>query len=372
MTTHIALKQISKRYGTQIALHELSLDIPSGQLVTIVGPSGCGKTTLLRLLAGFIQPDTGLILFNEEPVHHLPPERRPTVMVFQNYALWPHKTVFEHVAYGLKVAGWNRKAIAHRVQEMLELVELTGLERRYPGQLSGGQQQRVALARALAIAPGVLLLDEPMSSLDAQTKAQMQSDLRRLQQRVGLTTLYVTHDQQEALSMADRVVVMREGQIEQYDAPVAVYQRPATPFVAQFIGQSNLLRGHIQAIENNSQFLIELLPKIPGLATPVVTGLLSNWLAPHPPQVGQVVEMAIKPAQIGLEPTPETLCQLHQLIGQITGVRFLGSHLQVDLMTQWGAIAAHTDSFTLAPEWQISNSEHYVRVHMPAMHLLLF
>jgi ABC-type Fe3+/spermidine/putrescine transport system ATPase subunit len=368
MTTHITLKNLSKSYDQVTALQSVSVEIALGKMAAVIGPSGCGKSTLLRLLAGFIQPDSGWILFNGDPVQHLPPERRPTVMVFQNYALWPHKTVFENVAFGLRVAGWNRKAIAHRVHEMLDLVELQALEQRYPNQLSGGQQQRVALARALAIAPEILLLDEPLSNLDVQTRSQMQSDLRTLQQRVGITTLYVTHDQEEALSMSDQIIVLREGHVEQSGTPLEVYHRPASPFVAKFLGQSNLLSGYIQTMDSSS-LTIELLPTLQSKV--VLTALRKNWMAEAPPHVGQQVTLAIKPEQVCLEINhPGQPCD-RSIVGEVSTVRFWGARWQVTVRTQWGAIAA------IIPD-QSSNGYNFlemnqtIEVYLPVEHLLVF
>jgi ABC-type Fe3+/spermidine/putrescine transport system ATPase subunit len=329
MTTQITLDQVSKHYGDHLALHPLTLEIAPGEMVTVVGPSGCGKSTLLRLLAGFLTPDTGRILFNGQPVEHLLPERRPTSLVFQNYALWPHKTVAEHIAFGLRVQGWTAHTIAARVKEMLTLVGLEGLEQRYPGQLSGGQQQRVALARSLAVAPGILLLDEPLSNLDAQIRVQMRSELRALQQRVGLTTMYVTHDQEEALSVADRVIVLRSGVLEQYAPPETVYHRPASPFVARFIGRSNLLSGCVQAIE--AQIIRVQLDAGAGVSG-CLTVPRTNWLARNPPLEHQQVILAIKPEHIQLASaaTPPGVLTVD---GHLVNRSFLGAEQHLDIRT---------------------------------------
>jgi putative spermidine/putrescine transport system ATP-binding protein len=347
MPAHITFDQITKRYGAYTALHPISLDIPAGQLVAIVGPSGCGKSTLLRLLAGFITPHSGRILVDGQPIDHLPPEHRPTSLVFQNYALWPHKTVAEHIAFGLRVRGWTKAAIAARITEMLALVGLSGLEQRYPGQLSGGQQQRVALARSLAIAPGILLLDEPLSNLDAQIRVQMRSELRALQQRVGLTTLYVTHDQEEALSVADRVMVLRSGVVEHYAAPEEIYQRPASPFVAQFIGQSNLLPGCIEAVD---RYMLQIRlhnEENPDTRT-TVSDLLTlprvNWLAGHEPLPGQRVVVAIKPEHLRLVKTPPPPAGDTRLPGQLVNRSFLGAAQQFIVQTAYGSVTARMSS----------------------------
>lgn len=343
MPTRITLDQISKRYSAHIALHPLSLDIPPGEMIAVVGPSGCGKSTLLRLLAGFLAPDTGHILFDGQPVEHLPPERRPTSLVFQNYALWPHKTVAEHIAFGLRVRGWKAQAIASRVSEMLALVSLSGLEQRYPGQLSGGQQQRVALARSLAIAPEILLLDEPLSNLDAQIRVQMRSELRALQQRVELTTMYVTHDQEEALSVADRVIVLHNGGLEQYAVPEVVYQRPASPFVARFIGQSNMLPGCIHAVADQAlqvQLYAEDADQV-ARRSALLTVPRTNWMPGGVPLVGQPVLLAIKPEQIQMHGGTSATSFL-ALQGQLVHRSFLGAQQQLLIRSEYGTLMVRT------------------------------
>ena len=237
----IALRGVSKRFGGSTAVDELSLDIEPGELVALVGGSGCGKTTTLRLIAGFERPDAGEIRFGDRIVNDIPPSRRGVGIVFQSYALFPTMTVAENIAFGLRVARWPQAQIRERVAELLALTHLVGLERRYANQLSGGQQQRVALARALARRPEVLLLDEPLSALDAKIRLRLRAEIRKIQQDLGVTTLYVTHDQEEALSLADRLAVMRSGRIEQLGRPEDVYGRPRTGFVADFIGVSNLV-----------------------------------------------------------------------------------------------------------------------------------
>src|SRR3989338_10519788 len=227
----IVLREVVKRFGSVTAVDRASLDVGDGELFTLLGPSGCGKTTLLRLVAGFYRPDACEIVFGERVVNALPPYERNIGMVFQNYALWPHLTVFANVAYGLRLRKLGRREVESRVMEGLRKVNLSGLEGRYPGQLSGGQQQRVALARALVLNPDFLLLDEPLSNLDAKIRVQGRAESRRLQQALGITTVYVTHDQEEALSLSDRVAVMRDGQVQQVAAPKALYERPATRFV---------------------------------------------------------------------------------------------------------------------------------------------
>ena len=245
----ISVENLTKRFGPLAVVSEVSLSIEEGELFTLLGPSGCGKTTLLRLIAGFYAPDGGEIRFDDRVVNAVPPHERGIGMVFQNYALWPHMTVSENVSYGLKLRKVSSSEIAERVQGVLQKVGLTGLGDRYPGQLSGGQQQRVALARALVLNPQILLLDEPLSNLDAKIRIQVRAEIRKLQKELGITTIYVTHDQEEALTLSDRIAVFNQGKVFQVGPPKALYERPANRFVADFIGINNLVDGTVRAIE---------------------------------------------------------------------------------------------------------------------------
>lgn len=239
----VTVHNLTKRYGDAAAVDGVSFVAEAGKLTTLLGPSGCGKTTTLRAIGGFITVDHGTITIGDRPVDTLPPYQRPTRTVFQSYALFPHMTVGENVAFGLKATGTPRKEIPERVANALKLVGLGSLSDRQSGQLSGGQQQRVAFARALVTQPEVLLLDEPLSNLDAKLRVQMRQEIRRLQQEVGITTIYVTHDQEEALSLSDTIIVMNRGRIEQKGAPWAIYEHPVNRFVADFIGTSNIVPG---------------------------------------------------------------------------------------------------------------------------------
>lgn len=243
--SHISLTNLSKRYGDEIlAVDDVSIDIEEGEFLTLVGPSGCGKTTTLRMVAGLEQPSDGQIFIGGEDVTNRPPYKRNTGIVFQQFALFPHMTVAENIAYGLEVGGnHTEEEISERVDEMLELVQLPETANRNPSQLSGGQQQRVALARALAPEPEVLLLDEPLASLDKKLREQMQKELRIIQQKVNITTIFVTHNQTEAMTMSDRLVVMDDGHFEQVGAPAKVYDHPDSRFVAEFLGTSNIFEG---------------------------------------------------------------------------------------------------------------------------------
>ncbi len=237
----VRLAGVSKRFGAVVAVDDVTLDMPPGKFVTLLGPSGCGKTTTLRIVAGLEHPTAGRVFIGEVDVTTLPAANRNVTMVFQSYALFPHLTVLENVAYGLRIARVPDAVVRRRVGEVLELVGLPGVEDRYPSQLSGGQQQRVALARALVMKPRVLLFDEPLSNLDARLRKRVRREIRDLQQELGITSLYVTHDQSEALAISDIVVVMNQGRIEQIGTPVDLYRRPASHFVADFIGEANLL-----------------------------------------------------------------------------------------------------------------------------------
>ena len=246
----VRLADVTKRYGDHTAVDRISLEIRRGEFVSLLGPSGCGKTTTLRILAGFVEPTGGEVQIGGRSMHGVPPYRRPVNMVFQHYALFPHLTVADNIAYGPRRRGVPRSETARAVAESLELVNLRGFGDRYPRQLSGGQQQRVALARALVNRPQVLLLDEPLGALDLKLRRQMQIELKRLQEYLGITFIYVTHDQEEALVLSDRIAVMHAGRIEQMDDARTVYERPATPFVADFIGQTNLLRCRVEALRD--------------------------------------------------------------------------------------------------------------------------
>jgi iron(III) transport system ATP-binding protein len=243
----VLIKGLSKRYGDVAAVDGLDLEVKPGELVSLLGPSGCGKTTTLRVVAGFVTPDAGEVWVADRclssPAAAIPPERRRMAMIFQSYALWPHMTVAQNVAYGLKLAGVPRAQRDQRVQEMLKVVKLAGYEFRYPGELSGGQQQRVAVARALVVEPEILLLDEPLSNLDANLREEMRFEIRRLHETFGITTLYVTHDQAEAMVISDRVAVLDRGRVAQIGLPEELFERPRTRFVAEFIGRTNLIEG---------------------------------------------------------------------------------------------------------------------------------
>ncbi len=245
MSTTLAIEQVTKRYGAQTALDRVSLEVGAGEFFTLLGPSGCGKTTLLRCVAGFLRPDGGRIVSDGARLDSLPPHARNIGMVFQNYAVFPHLSVLENVAYGLRARRVPADDLVRRTREALRLVQLDDLADRMPGQLSGGQQQRVALARALVIRPRLLLMDEPLSNLDARLRVTMRTEIRRIQRELGITTIYVTHDQEEALAISERLAVMAQGRVEQVGTPWEVYTRPRSPGVARFVGLSNVVEGAV-------------------------------------------------------------------------------------------------------------------------------
>jgi spermidine/putrescine transport system ATP-binding protein len=281
----VEVRGLEKRYGLTVALHDVSLAVAPGEFFTLLGPSGCGKTTTLRSIAGFVAPTAGEVRIRGMRVNGVPPHRRRVGMVFQHYALFPHRTVFQNVAFGLRMQGTPRADIAALVAEALALVQLGDHARRYPRQLSGGEQQRVALARALVTRPSVLLLDEPLGALDKKLRGQMQVELRRLQRSVGITAIYVTHDQEEALTMSDRIAVMRGGRVEQVGTPAAIYERPTTLFVADFIGDTNLLPVRVSGSGLVECRGVKLRADTAGLAvdTPATLALRPEKLQLDPP-----------------------------------------------------------------------------------------
>ena len=297
--TLLSIEGVSRSFGPILALENVSLTVGRGEFVTLLGPSGCGKTTLLRIVAGFESADGGRVLIDGEDLLALPPERRPVNLVFQRYALFPHLTVWENVAFGLRVGGVQQTEVDRRVEEALASVRLTGFGRRSIEALSGGQQQRVAVARAMINQPALLLLDEPLGALDLKLRKEMQSELRSLQRQLDTAFLYVTHDQEEALAMSDTVVVLREGKVEQIGSPTDLYRRPRSRFVATFVGESNLLPGR------NDGSRVEL----DGLGA-----------VPSPPGPLGAVLLSVRPEDLRLGPGGDS-----ELVGTLTDVVFLGA-----------------------------------------------
>jgi ABC-type Fe3+/spermidine/putrescine transport system ATPase subunit len=314
----IGIENVAKYFGAMAAVSEVNLTIEEGELFTLLGPSGCGKTTLLRLIAGFYAPDTGQILFDGQRVNDVPPNERGCGMVFQNFALWPHMTVFDNVAYGLKLRKVATADIAARVGAVFENVKLAGFGGRYPGQLSGGQQQRVALARALVLNPKILLLDEPLSNLDAKVRVQVRQEIRKLQQELGITTMYVTHDQEEALTLSDRIAVFNQGKVIQVGPPKELYERPASRFVADFIGINNLIDGVVEAIDARER----------RLRVKTVVGVLSA-LFDEKARVGDRCVLCIRPENAALG--DNSAADRNRAEGRITFAAYLGNSVRYDV-----------------------------------------
>jgi ABC-type Fe3+/spermidine/putrescine transport system ATPase subunit len=314
----ITIENLTKRFGSLAAVNAVSLSIAEGELFTLLGPSGCGKTTLLRLIAGFNAPDEGEIRFGDKVINAVPPHERGIGMVFQNYALWPHMTVGENVAYGLKLRKVPASELSERVQGVLAKVGLAGLHDRYPGQLSGGQQQRVALARALVLNPQILLLDEPLSNLDAKIRVQVRAEIRKLQKELGITTIYVTHDQEEALTLSDRIAVFNQGRLSQIGPPKALYERPTTRFVADFIGINNLIDGTVRSVEGPAGSL---------RAETALGGL--SAIHNEPLRIGDRCVLCIRPENIGLAGPPDGAKNRFQ--GTISFAAYLGNTLRYDV-----------------------------------------
>ncbi len=284
--TALSLRNLSKRYGQTVAAADVELDLARGEFFSLLGPSGCGKTTTLRMIAGLVQPTGGDIHINGQSVVHLPSYRRPIAMVFQSYALFPHLTLEQNVAFGLQMRKMPREQIATTVASALEMVRLSGYGERYPHELSGGQQQRVALARAAVVNPAVLLLDEPLGALDRRLRDDMQIELRQLQRKLDVATIMVTHDQDEALTLSDRIAIMRDGRIQQVGTPIEIYERPVDPFVANFIGVSNLVRGEVVRAE-------------PGRITmKTVGGTIIDGTTPREFALGAAVVAALRPERV--------------------------------------------------------------------------
>ena len=323
---YLSLQQLSLSYGKSVAVHALDLDVPQGQLISLLGPSGCGKTTTMRAVAGLLTPTSGHIHLAGADITRLPAQRRDIGLVFQSYALFPHLSAFDNVAFGLRMRQVGGAELQQRTTAALASVGLAGFESRLPARLSGGQQQRVALARAIVIRPRLLLLDEPLSNLDARLRVEMRAELRRIQRELGITMLYVTHDQDEALSLSDRIVVMRDGRIEQDATPADVYQRPATPFVATFMGWHNLFAWRDGALQGSAGAWPVALPDgAQGAAMP--GGKHIAWRAEHVP---------VQASEPGA------------LAGRVLARSFLGERMEYLVETQLGVIKG---SGSIAAPW---------------------
>jgi len=306
----IELSHINKNFSGSVAVDDFNLNAEQGEFISFLGPSGCGKTTTLRMIAGFELPSSGRVTLAGQDMTYIPPNKRKVGMVFQSYALFPNMTVAENIGYGLKVAGKSRTDIKQRVDEMLALIHMEGFRERYPGQLSGGQQQRVALARALAFHPQALLLDEPLSALDAKIRVELRQEIRRIQQQLGITTIYVTHDQEEALSLSDRIVVMSQGRMEQVGTPFEIYNSPATEFVASFVGQLNLIPVKILDLS-------EKRVQLDGQTA--IAGRLAEKFSPEKPC------LAVRPEELN----PGIVEGHNNLNGKVESIHYLGSIVRI-------------------------------------------
>jgi putative spermidine/putrescine transport system ATP-binding protein len=311
---YLELRNVTKRFTKTLAVSDLSLSVEKGEFISLLGPSGCGKSTTLRMIAGLENPDAGRIIINGTDITDVPPNKRGTGMVFQAYALFPNLTIRGNVAFGLEIAGKSKATIEETVSRMLQLVQLEGIESRYPSQLSGGQQQRVALARALAPEPHILLLDEPLSALDAMVRVDLRAEIRRIQSELRITTVYVTHDQEEALSISDRVAVMRYGTIEQIGTPEVIYRNPSNRFLAAFIGTANQFSG--QAVDNCT-----------------VQGTHYTFDTAVPAElVGKSVFVLVRPENIRVFSKKEQILDGYNLIsGEVQTITFMGSVTRLTL-----------------------------------------
>lgn len=327
----VRLDHISKIYKDPktgkdfYAVHDVSLDIEPGSFVTLLGPSGCGKTTTLRMIAGFESPDEGEIYLGDEPINELTPNKRDTAMVFQSYALFPHYNVFDNVAYGLKLRKVPKHEIEERVKNILDLVEMGGMESRMTNQLSGGQQQRVALARALVVEPGVLLFDEPLSNLDAKLRVTMRTEIRRIQQKLGITAIYVTHDQSEAMSISDQIIIMKKGIVAQMGSPKDIYYHPKDEFVADFIGEANFIKGVVKAMKDERDCVVS----VNGREVTVETDV--------PRAAGEEAEIVLRPEAIQIAPEGLLPCEVELSC-------FMGSYQNYHVRLEDGTLVKITDN----------------------------
>lgn len=323
MAVKIELKNITKKFGDYVAVNNINACIDPAELVSLLGPSGCGKTTLLRMIAGLEIPTSGKIYFDGEEVEKIKVHKRNTAMVFQNYAIFPHKTVKENIMYGLRMRKMPKDEIEERVAKAVEIVSIQGLEKRYPSQLSGGQQQRVALARAIVYDPDVLLLDEPLSALDKKLRDQMRFELRRIQQQVGITTVFVTHDQEEAMGLSDRIIIMDKAMVVQEGTPLDVYKNPKNAYVANFLGSSNFLQGTIRNHDGKTWMLLADETEI---------------MVPFNEQNGAEVEIAIRPQSISFRRNEDTdnVLQVQYVASSYLGIntRYLLRYQGKDLMAE--------------------------------------
>lgn len=326
--TRISVSSLKKNYGALTVIENLDLDIKKGEFISLLGPSGSGKTTLLMILAGFEKSTSGAVCLDGTHIENLPPHKRGLGVVFQNYALFPHMTVAENIAFPLKMRRFSKPDIKRKVQKVLDMVQLSDYGKRRPSEMSGGQQQRIALARALVFEPTVILMDEPFGALDKQLREQMQLDIRDMHHRLGLTIVFVTHDQSEALTMSDRIAVFNKGNIEQIGTPVEIYEKPQTEFVAQFIGETNLLKGVVTAIDNNF-----ITVKINN--TELKVNKNNNV------DIGEEISISLRPEWITL--SEEALSTDNILSGTVLDTVYRGEHTRIDVDTKIGKLIVRSD-----------------------------
>ncbi|KML03910.1 ABC transporter ATP-binding protein [Bacillus altitudinis] len=343
----INLEHISQHFGEQIALDNVSLTVKEGEFFSLLGPSGCGKSTLLNIIGGFLEPTKGVVYIGDQDVTTLPPYQRKTGMVFQSYALFPHLTVFDNVAYGLKVQKKKKAEIKQKVMESLSLVQLESFAKRMPHQLSGGQQQRVAIARALAIQPAVLLLDEPLSNLDAKLRKNMQTELRNIQRNVGITTILVTHDQEEALSLSDRIGILGEGKIQQIGTPLEVYRQPNNRFVAEFIGQVNLFEAEYDEV--TSTYTVPHFIQSNGKQVQLKAAAFKEKSEKH--------LLMLRPERIKLSSVGEEV-QPNHVTGVLADVSYIGHSLRLVVGLNQGEIIVHASDAAFPELPQVGETVH--------------
>ncbi|MFE4897367.1 ABC transporter ATP-binding protein [Peribacillus butanolivorans] len=347
----VEVKGAFKQFGSNVVLNGIDLEVKQGELLTLLGPSGCGKSTTLNLIAGFLDADQGEVYIKGNNVTKVPPYKRDLGMVFQTYSLFPHMTVYENLSFGLKLRKVGKAEQKKKISKALELVKMSGLENRYPRELSGGQRQRVAISRALVVEPELLLLDEPLSNLDAKLRHELRAEIKRLQKEIGVTTIFVTHDQEEALSMSDRVVVMNAGKIEQISTPTDIYNHPKTEFVFQFIGKSNCFEGKVSEVDKR-RISVKIGDDITHVDADNIMGNDSNLKA------GDEVKMYIRPEKVQIVPAVETALSLFDYHkAKISQINYLGTSWEINVLLQGKSVQVLTSSFNSS--WQ-NGSEVYI------------
>jgi putative spermidine/putrescine transport system ATP-binding protein len=340
----VEIKGAFKQFGANVVLNGIDLEVKQGELLTLLGPSGCGKSTTLNLIAGFLDADRGEVHIKGNNVTKVPPYKRDLGMVFQTYSLFPHMTVYENLSFGLKLRKVSKAEQKKKISKALELVKMSGLENRYPRELSGGQRQRVAISRALVVEPELLLLDEPLSNLDAKLRHELRAEIKRLQKEIGVTTIFVTHDQEEALSMSDRVVVMNAGKIEQISTPTEIYNHPKTEFVFQFIGKSNCFEGNVSAVDKR-KVSVKIGPDITHVDANNIMGNDSDL------KTGDEVKLYIRPEKLQIVSLDEkSTSPLDFQYAKISQINYLGTSWEINVLLHGKSIQVLTSAFDSS--WQ--------------------